>query len=589
MSDTPTQYSAPQQPRRRGGGGRLAAVIAGGLVLLAGGAYGAGYALAGETLPPKTTIEGVEVGGLPAAEAETKLSSELAAKSAAPMTVTAGEHALTKTPAELGLGVDAPASVAQAATGKSFNPLVIWDNLTGGRAHQAVVTRDDAALAAAASELAQQVDTEPTNAELAIAEGKPQLTEGVNGTALNAQATQDALAEAYLTTTEVQAVVEEKEPDVTTAEAKQVLDETVTPALAAPISITAGDKTFQVEPGMVAAAMSFEAADGAIRTNVDQDVLMEQASKAMEGLGLKEPKDAKIVLEGGKPTIVPSVDGMGVGKEELAKVVQETMVKPSERTATVTVAPQKAAFTTEMAEKLGVKEITGEFTTYYPASAYRINNIGKSAGLINGVFLKPGETFSMNKVLGPRTIARGWMAGGAIDGGRVVERMGGGISQTTTTTFNAIFFAGLEDVYHKPHSLYFSRYPMGREATLDYNSVDMKFKNNTEYGVLMQAFTNNPKQGGQGSVTVRVWSTKKYDVKATNPVQSNFRDPGPAIKNDSAVCSPQSAMRGFTVTYNRQFFQGGSLVKTEPFKWTYNTLTPVQCTNPGAKPDRVVR
>ncbi len=588
MSVPPTQYSTPPR-RRKGGGGRLAAIIVGGLVLVAGGLYGAGYALAGETLPPRTTIEGVEVGGLTAADAQAKLTQELAARADAPITLTAGEQALTRTPAELGLSVDAAASVAQAAKGKSFDPLVIWDNLTGGRAHEAVVTRDDTLLAATTSELAQLVDAEPTNAELAMTDGKPQLTEGVNGEALNAQATQDALAAAYLTQTQVQAVVEEAEPEVTTAEAQQVLDQTVTPALSAPITITAGEKTFEVTPAMIAAALGFEAADGGIRANLDQDVLMEQAGAAMAGLGVTEPKDARFTFEGGKPTVVPSVDGMGVGKEELANVVREAMVKTSDRAAAVTIAPQKAAFTTEMAEKMGVKEITGEFTTYYPASAYRINNIGKSAGLINGVFLKPGETFSMNKVLGPRTLARGWMAGGAIDGGRVVERMGGGISQTTTTTFNAIFFAGLEDVYHKPHSLYFSRYPMGREATLDFNSVDMKFKNNTEYGVLMQAFTNNPKQGGQGSITVRVWSTKVYDVKATEPVQSNFRSPGPAIQNNAAVCSPQSAMRGFTVNYNRQFFQDGKLVKTEPFKWTYNTLTPVTCTNPNARADRIER
>ncbi len=588
MTDHPTQPLPTVEPRRRGGG-RLAAIIAGGVVLLAGGAYGAGYAMAGETLPPKTVIEGVPVGGLAPADAEAKLTQELAARADAPMTLTSGEHTISKAPADLGLGVDAAGSVRQAATGKSFDPRVIWDNLTGGTDHPAVVARDDEKLAAAASELAQLVNAEPVNAELAMVEGTPTLTEGANGRTLDAQATQEALAEAYLHETDVTAVVAENEPDITTAEAQETLDTVATPALSAPVTVAAGDKTFEVTPEMIAPALTFEPADGSIKVNVDQDVLLEQATKSIAGLGLDEPKDASFTFEGGKPKIIPSVDGMGVDKEEFAKVVQEAMVKPSERTATVTVAQQKAKFTTEMAEKLGVKEITGEFTTYYPATAYRITNIGKSARLINGVFLKPGEVFDMNKVLGPRTLARGWAAGGAIDGGRVVERMGGGISQTTTTTFNAMFFAGLEDIYHKPHSLYFSRYPMGREATLDYNSVDMKFRNDTEYGVLMQAFTNNPKQGAQGSITVRVWSTKKYDVKATNPVQSNFKDPGPAIKDDSAICSPQSAMRGFTVTYNRQFFQNGKLVRTEPFKWTYNTLTPVECTNPNAKRDRIER
>lgn len=62
----------------------------------------------------------------------------------------------------------------------------------------------------------------------------------------------------------------------------------------------------------------------------------------------------------------------------------------------------------------------------------------------------------MNATLGKRTAAAGWMAGGGIEGGKIKTLLGGGIiSQATTTTFNAIFFAGLEDVYHKPHSLYF--------------------------------------------------------------------------------------------------------------------------------------
>ena len=589
MTYTDPQAAAPAPAPRNKRGGTIAAVLVGGIVLLAGGAYGAGYMLSGETLAPKTTIEGVPVGGLTPSEAQIKLTTELAARSEAPITVKAGEHALTKSPAELGLGVDAPASVAAASVGASFNPLEIWENLAGGQAYEAVLTRDDAKLDATASELAQLTDVDPVNAELVMEEGKPALKEGAPGVKLDAAATKDAVAAAYLDATEVTAVVVEKEPDVTTEEAQQALDEVAAPALSAPVTLTAGDKTFAVEPGMIAKALSFEAADGGLKANVDPDILMDEASTALKGLGLDEPQDARFRFEGGKPVIVPSVDGMGVDKEELVQVVQAAMVKAGDRTGTVTVAQKKADFTTEMAEKMGVKEITGEFTTNFPASAYRVNNIGKSAGLINGVFLKPGEEFSMNKVLGPRTLARGWMAGGAIDGGRVVERMGGGISQTTTTTFNAIFFAGLEDIYHKPHSLYFSRYPMGREATLDYNSVDMKFRNNTDYGVLMQAFTNNPKVGGQGSVTVRVWSTKTYDVKASDPVRSNVKTPGPAIKDNSPVCSPQSAMNGFTVTYNRLFYQGGSLVRTEPFKWTYNTLTPVECTNPNRRADRIER
>lgn len=589
MSFTTPDEPTPTPARRRGRGGRVAAIIAGATLVLAGGAYGVGYALAGETLAPNTTVQGVPVGGLEPADAEAKLSSELAARAAAPLTITAADQTLTKTPEELGLGVDTAASIQAAGGEKSFDPRVIWDNLTGGQPHAVVVTRDEARLDAVASELGQLANTDPTNAELVIEDGRPSLSEAVPGRTVDADATKAAIADAFLNATEVAAVITETDADITTAEAQAVLDEVATPALSAPITLNAGEKSFEVTPDMVAAALSFEEADGTLKAVVDPDTLKEEAEPAMKVLGVKEPKDARITLSGGKPTIVESVDGNGIAKDELVKAVSEAMVKETDRTGTVTIAPLKAEFSTADAEKLGVKEITGEFTTSFPASAYRINNIGKSAGLVNGVLLKPGETFSMNKVLGPRTLARGWQAGGAIDGGRVVERMGGGISQTTTTVFNAIFFAGLEDVYHKPHSLYFSRYPLGREATLDYNSVDLKFRNNTDYGVLMQAFTNNPPVGGQGTVTVRVWSTKVYDVKASDPVKSNVRTPGPAIRNDSAVCSPQSAMNGFTVTFNRLFYQGGKLVRTEPFKWTYNTLTPVICTNPNARADRIER
>lgn len=563
--------------------------VTAGVVILLGGAYGIGYAMAGENLPPNTTIEGVAVGGRAPADAESMLSEALASKASGEMTIASGEHQISRAPADLGLKLDAAASVAQAATGKSFNPVDIWERLFGGRSHDAAVAIDDALLDAAIAEVAHLVDVAPVNAELLIEEGVPVVKEAADGHVVDAQATRQAVVDAFLHSSSVEAVVSDAAPDITTGEAATAKDQFATPALAAPVTLLAGDKSVVITPEMIGAALTFVPADGVLALSLDAGILTEKAKPALDSLGLHQPKDARIVLSDDQPTVVPSEDGFGVSAEELARVVSEAMLATGERHAEVAITEAKASFTTEQAQALGIKEVIGEFTTKFRATAYRVNNIGKSAELINNVLLKPGETFSMNEALGPRTTARGWMAGGAIDGGRVVERMGGGISQTTTTLFNAVFFAGLEDIYHKPHSLYFSRYPMGREATLDYVSVDMKFRNNSDHGVLIQAFTNNPSVGSQGTVTVRIWGTKTYEVKASNPVRSNFRSPGATIQDDSAVCSPQSGMNGFTVTYNREFYQNGSLVKTEPFKWTYNTLTPVKCTNPAARPDRVVR
>ena len=582
---------ATPRPRTRTGlgtGTRIGVGAAAALVLV-GGAWVGGWAATSQTLAPNTEVQGVRIGGLSDADAEARLRTELEPRVAQPMTVVVDDQRLTRTPAELGLGVDYAASVAQAGGERSWNPVDIVRNLTGGASVPAAVTRDEAVAATSLDELRDRVHTDPTDASLAYEGTTPVVKDAVPGRGLDVEATLDAVQASFLTSTEVPGVMAEVEASVTTEEATQVLESVAKPAVSAPIAIDASGKAFDVTPAMVASAVTFPAEDGALRPAIDATKLLESAAPALEGFGFKEPKNARFTFSGGKPTVVASVDGIGVGADDLARAVEAAMTKSTDRTGTVAVAPQPAKFTTADAESLGVKEITGEFTTRFPATAYRVNNIGKSAGLVNGVLLKPGETFSMNKVLGRRTLANGWMAGGAIDGGKVVERMGGGISQTTTTTFNAIFFAGLEDVQHKPHSLYFSRYPMGREATLDYDSVEMIFRNNTQYGVLMQAFTNNPPVGGEGTVTVRVWSTKVYDVKATAPVQSNFTDPGPAIQDNAAVCSPQSAMRGFTVRFDRQFYQAGKLVKSEPYKWTYNTLTPRVCTNPDARPDRVER
>ncbi len=167
--------------------------------------------------------------------------------------------------------------------------------------------------------------------------------------------------------------------------------------------------------------------------------------------------------------------------------------------------------------------MTGEFTTYFPYARYRNINIGRAAELINGTLLKPGEIFSLNGIVGERTAANGFVEGFIIKGGKFKEELGGGVSQSATTTFNAMFFAGLKDIQHQPHTLYIDRYPAGREATVAWPTLDLKFQNDTKYGVLVQAFRERAPAAAGARITVRMWSTKTYDkVDSTTPRRSNF-------------------------------------------------------------------
>jgi vancomycin resistance protein YoaR len=556
--------------------------VASGLVVLLGGGYLAGHALAGENVPRNASVAGVPIGGLSVGQAQEKLRSELAARSKAHLVISAGEEQISVAPAEAGLAVDYAASVAQAGGGGSWNPVAILTVLFGGSAHPATVTVDRARLDATVAGLADKVDVPPVDATVTYSGLKPVRSgESTPGTVVDRAATADAVKAAYLNATTVTAPVVTAQPAVSTVAADEAVAGIATTAVSGPVTVTVGDAgTLTVQPQQLAASLSFRPVDGRLAPVFDARKLEKQVSASLGRLGLKQPRDATITMGKKKPRIVPSVDGVGIDPQQLADALVPAVAQASGRTATVGVSPRAAAFTTEDARKLGVKKVIGKFTTYFPGTAYRYNNIGKAAKLINGTFLKPGQAFSMNKTLGKRTRKAGWMSGGAIDGGKVVERMGGGISQATTTTFNAIYFAGLEDIYHKPHSLYFNRYPVGREATLDWVSVDMKFRNDSPYGVVLQAWiTGRP--GTTGSVTVRVWSTKRYTIKASRPVRSNYRAPGKTIYDDSPGCTPQSAMSGFDVRHYRLFYEGKKLVRKELFKWRYNSLTPVVC---GKKP-----
>ena len=114
--------------------------------------------------------------------------------------------------------------------------------------------------------------------------------------------------------------------------------------------------------------------------------------------------------------------------------------------------------------------------------------------------LAPGDTFSMNGIVGERTGENGFTEGFIIADGVFKEDLGGGVSQLATTLFNAMFFAGLKDVEHRPHSFYIDRYPVGREATVVWGALDLRFQNDTPYGVLVDTSTtpSTPRQPGVG-------------------------------------------------------------------------------------------
>ncbi len=549
-----------------------------GLVLVAG-AYVAGYAVSGDQVPRKASVAGVAIGGLSRADAVTRLTEQLGPKKTAAITLTAGDKSAGIDPVAAGLSLDIPASVAATGVGRSWSPVHIWRVLAGGGDIDPVVAVDADALAKAVETAAATLDVPAVDASVGYQGTTPVRTPATSGITVDQKATADAVTAAFGTGSTVAAPSKVTEPAVSTAQADAVVSGWATTAVAGPVTLDTGKGKFSIPAADIAASTTFALVNGTFGGQVDYAKLLRTATSEVSALQLGLSVDAKVGLDAsGKPVITPSKDGLTITPEKLAVAVEPLLVKPADqKTGPVEATVAKAAFTTEQAQALGIKEVVGEFTTYYPHADYRNNNLGHAAAGINGTLLKPGEIFSLNKTLGERTRANGYVDGYVIQGGALVKEVGGGVSQSATTTYNAMFFAGLKDIEHHPHTFYIDRYPAGREATVYYGALDMRFQNDTQYGVYIQAFIKASTPSTKGSITVRMWSTKVWDeVRATDPVKSNYTQPTTRVSTDPK-CEPQGANQGFSVSYTRQFIRAGKVAKEEKFFWKYAPEDKITC------------
>jgi vancomycin resistance protein YoaR len=233
-------------------------------------------------------------------------------------------------------------------------------------------------------------------------------------------------------------------------------------------------------------------------------------------------------------------------------------------------------FTTEMAETFGELYEVSEFTTYMPGTN-RAHNIKLMADLVDETVVMPGETFSVNEKIGRRTLEKGFKYDCAIVKGELQceeepVNIGGGVSQFGTTIFNAIYFGCYEDVTHAPHSIYFTKYPEGREATLGFPSPDVAFKNDSQAPVIIRtSYTNRSITvtffGNQNGMTCGTERSERANVASA--VLEYQADPdGVVAPGAEAVKSKGS--KGWSVTNTRIFYDnGGTELKREAFQWRY--------------------
>lgn len=281
-------------------------------------------------------------------------------------------------------------------------------------------------------------------------------------------------------------------------------------------------------------------------------------------------------------TIVPSQSGAEFDAAQAQKMVDES----EERMVQIPVQLIEPEVTTEELQSVLFRDTLGSSTTKFNASLTgRTTNVKLAAQKINGTILNPGDVFSYNDTVGPRTYAAGFKDATVFANGGAEDGVGGGICQVSSTLYVATLRADLEIVERKNHSLYVSYVPLGQDATVAYGAIDYRFKNNTNYPIKVVAYT----QGS--SLTVSLLGTQTQNKKVEIVTQTLSYDPFQVIHQEDSSLAPgttrvkNGGYPGYkTVSYRVVYIDGREVSRTLENNSTYKRVDKVILQGPAPAP-----
>ncbi|MFE9480670.1 VanW family protein [Streptomyces spororaveus] len=561
----------------------LPVAAAGAVVLGVGGLYGTALAVGGD-IEQGTRVLGVDLGGMSRAEARQALTRELGPAAAAPIKVRIGDRVEQADPAALGLSLDTDATVDRAAR-SGYGPVTVVGSLfaSGSRDVAPVITMNERTARAAVDRLGESTEQRVRDGAIAFDKGTAKAVAPLPGVSLVEEKAVGTLRDAYLRPHPDPVVlpVTRTEPRVGAEETGRAMRQFAEPAMSGPVTLAVADRRMSITPAVLGGHLKMRAdaqgrlvpdldskgllADPAVAPTIDE--VSRPPRNAAPGLGA----DGRVVIADQGRT------GRKVTQEALGRAVLPLLTRSgtarSGEVATVAVQPD---LTADEARRLGIKEKVSSFTVEFPAAPYRTTNIGRAVELINGSVVMPGQEWSFNRTVGERTPENGFVDGIMINDGQFVKSPGGGVSAVATTMYNAAFFAGVKPVEHGAHSFYIERYPEGREATVAWGTLDLRWVNDSGHPLYVQASSTDT------SLTISLLGTKKYDeIRATKGPRTNITPPGKRTGSGD-TCEVQTPLEGFDVTVGRTFVQGGKEVRHEDFKTHYTPRDEVTCTPEGA-------
>jgi vancomycin resistance protein YoaR len=570
-------------PVRKWAWSRLAVL---GLVLAALVAVGLGLIFAGspDRLAAGTRIAGIDVGGLTPSSARRLLERRAARLATVPLVFTAGDRRFRLSPRQLGVRVDWAAAVTDAQRhGDGFGFVRGYRRLElqffpedlapPTRAYNAAVNYEVGVLAKA-------VDRPRRDARLVRRGLHITIASGATGRALNRNATRQLLVSslAAFSRAPVPLPVRVERPRVTVA---SLTDDqrTASQIISAPVTLVAGPTRYRLPRWRLATLLDLPTMR---LTGHATDAYFTRLERQVD----TPARDADFVPTArGTVYVSPSRPGRALDVPASAARILAAATSPTNRIARLSLVESQPKLTTAQAQAMGITGTVGSFETVYGGIANRIHNVQLVAHLVDHKLVAPGATFSFNGTTGERSAAKGFLEAPVIVNGELQTGLGGGVCQVSTTVFNAAYEAGLPITARTNHALFISHYPLGRDATVDYPNVDLKFVNDTKHWLLLRTFV------GSSSLNVVLYGAPQHRRVETTTAPLRVVAQPPVVKTVDATLAPgevvvddYGAPAQTTSVERKVYAPSGNLLSDATWYSSYRSTPKIIRVGPAAKP-----
>lgn len=528
------------------------------------------------------TAAGVELGGLGEEDALQALADYEAQLSQTPATVVIKDNEFALSPADIGLDIDEAAVLATAMEQRRdkglFGSFFSWFGSFSDQIELEVpVTIDPERLDDILHRWEVEVIDQPAYEggvivrDTRVLPDYPRPGEGIDR--LTAQRVVFATVQTLdrepivLETRQIDPALTNADIDDATVEASRLID--------SPVTLSSSDPEFSITftREQLAAALEAEIEVNSptrIVTNFDTDKIA-PVLIPFRGDIEQPPRDAEYLIDEAakQVTLLPSRPATLLEPELVTEALLDAAASSANSGSFPFGEGVEPEFTTDEAQAMGEVGFVSEFTTSHAAGQDRVTNIHLIADAIDGAMVFPGGEFSVNEYVGRRTTEKGYVPAKMILGGELVDDVGGGVSQFATTFYNAVFYGCYEDIDHKPHSYYFSRYPEVNEATISWPAPNLIFRNNTETVVIIKTnytATDITVQfyGNNGGCVAERQLGSRYSF--TDPPKEYVANPALTPLDQKVT---QNGWGGFTNTVKRIMTWPDNTVVEEEYVWVY--------------------